>query len=433
MSDNGTVATILKKLLDGQPPNGQRPEEMGDWRDTVQSLYDAHATGGTDAVRQTFNALSNQNPGLIALVAAEEEDHPGGILASKWQVRNLSHAYQERPPWAYVVDGLILMPSLNIVYGGPGSLKSMLLADLCVCVSAGLPWLEPLPGDRGKDLSPFPATPLPVLWIDFDNGTRRTDERIDSIAKAHNLPVETPLHYVSMPRPWLDISDAGFVAELARLIQHLGAKLIVIDNLGLVTGDTEENSAAMAQVMGNLRWLCDDTDSAVIMIHHQRKSSGLAAGVRKGESLRGHSSIEAAIDLALLVERKEGQDDILITPTKVRGYRQFDEIGGMFTYTHKEGTYDLASARFWQVEPQSKERKDLDIIADTIFELLREAGPTQTESLINAVRDEMASQPGGKAPGINRVRGLISRMVKHGELAVRDSSGKRILGLPNGF
>jgi len=430
MTDNGTVASILKRLLDGQAPNGTRPDELGDWRDTVQALYDAHAAGGTAAVRQSFNALASRNPGLIALIASGEEDHPGGVLAKSWKVRNLSDAYQERPPWQYVIDGLILMPSLNIVYGGPGSLKSMLLADLCSCVAAGKPWLDPLPGDRGQNLFAFTAPPLPVLWIDFDNGTRRTDERIDSIAKAHGLPVETPFHYVSMPRPWLDISDITFITGLSDLIKHLGAKLIVVDNLGLVTGDTEENSAAMAQVMGNLRWLCDDTGSAVIMVHHQRKTNGLASGVRKGESLRGHSSIEAAIDLALLVERKEGQDDIVIIPTKVRGYKQFDEIGGMFSYTHKDGTYDLESARFWQVEARSKERKDLDIISDTIFDILRSAGPTLTETLITGVRDDMASQPGGKAPGVNRVRGLIKRMVDHGELAQSVTSNKRYISLP---
>jgi len=433
MINTSTVSQVLKSLLDGNPPNGTKPADLGDWRDVVQALYDAHDTGGTDAVRRVYAALAVKTPGLIALVSAEESAHPGGMLADKWQLRTLKDAYEEREPWAYVVDGLIQMPSLGVVYGGPGSLKSMVLADLCVCVASGTDWLEPLPGERGDNMVAIPINePLPVLWIDFDNGTRRTDERIEAMARTRDLPVDTPIHYVSMPRPWLDISQTPIVAELASLIKWLGAKFVVIDNLGLVTGDTEENGAGMAQVMGNLRWLCEDTGSAVFVIHHQRKSSGMTSGVRKGESLRGHSSIEAALDLALLVERKEGSDDITIIPTKVRGYNQFDEngLGAFFTYEHREGTYDLARTRFWRVAPQTKERKDLDIISDTIFEVLRESGSMLTETLINAVRDDMASQPGGKAPGINRVRGLISKMVKAGELVQSASSNKRFIGLP---
>lgn len=357
---------------------------------------------------------------LIAPEDAElekEAEERAKRIIGRWKLRTLADAYQERPPQAFLVEGLLPCPSLDIVYGGPGSLKSMLLADLAVCVASGERWLEPLPGTSGTGLVTLRTEQAPVLLVDFDNGTRRTDERIDAFARARHLPIDAPLHYVSMPQPWLDASSNEMVQQLAELVTHLGARLIIIDNLGLITGDTEENSGEMAQVMGNLRWLCEETVSAVIVVHHQRKSSGANdKGVRKGEMLRGHSSIEASLDLALMIERKEGEDKIAIVPTKVRGYREHDIIGANFTYEHKEGTKELVTARFFANEVMTVEEREIMSIESSIKSVLRQHGQMTQSELVTGVRDTMAAEPGGKAPGINKLRGTIKRLAEEGQL-----------------
>src|SRR3990172_1949918 len=208
------IARILKSLLDGNAPNGAVPAELGSWAHIVQSLYDAHAQNGTESVRRVFNALAITYPELIQLVASEEPQHPGGELAEHWRLRTMADAYQEREPWGYIVDGLIQGPPLCIVYGAPGSLKSMILSDLCTCIAGRLRWLEPLPGDRGRDAVTLGVTQSPVLWIDFDNGGRRTDERVAAFGRAHDLPADAALHYVSMPQPWLDASDILLLTDL---------------------------------------------------------------------------------------------------------------------------------------------------------------------------------------------------------------------------
>lgn len=340
-----------------------------------------------------------------------------GDLFQRWPLRNLAHAYQEREPLKYLVDELLAYPSLSAVYGAPGSMKSMILCDLAVSVAAGQKWLMYLDAENIRPGITFGVTQAPILWIDFDNGRRRTDERMEAVARARQLPVETPIHYVSMPIPWLDISDLTMVTDLAKLINHLGAKLVVIDNLGLVTGGAEENSGAMAQVMGHLRWLCEETESAVVVIHHQRKSGGASdKGIRKGETLRGHSSIEAALDLALLVERIPGEDRITLIPTKVRGYLPYAAFGAHFTYKHKAGTLDLESARFYSRSVETKDDLENLTIEAVIRRVLDDEGPMNQKDLVDAVRDFMAAQPGGKAPGINKIRGLLKQMVDDGEV-----------------
>lgn len=355
-------------------------------------------------------------------LAAEQA---AGELFKTWNIRSLTNAYEERQPWKYLVEELIPYPSLCAVYGGPGSLKSMILADMAACIASGQRWLEPLEGSQefAKPGVTFNVEQSPVFWIDFDNGTRRTDERFEAVSRVRNLPPDTPLHYVSMARPPLDISNIAMTTELAKLIKHLKSKLVIIDNLGLITGDAEENSAEMATVMGNLRWLCEETEAAVIIIHHQRKSNGSAdKGIRKGETLRGHSSIEASLDMAFLVERKTGEDAITIIPTKVRGYCPHPAFGAYFTYQHREGTHDLLWAKFYSRTSADNAELENITIESVILRLLDREGPFNQKDLVNRVRDFMASRPGGKAPGINKIRGLLKELVDDGSIIGKLSS-----------
>lgn len=368
-----------------------------------------------------IKSLLNGNFHTPETVAAQ---NAAGELIKTWNIRTLSNAYEEREPWKYIIDGLIPYPSLCAFYGGPGSLKSMILADMAACIASGQRWLEPLPVEQSSPPISFKVEQSPVFWIDFDNGTRRTDERVESVTKSRDIPPDVPFHYVSMPRPWLDISKLPMVTDLAKLIKHLGAKLVVVDNLGLITGDTEENSAEMAGVMGNLRWLCEEADCAVIIIHHQRKSGGAGdKGIRKGETLRGHSSIEAALDLAILIERKTGEDAIAIIPTKVRGYCPHAIFGAQFTYQHREGTHDLAMSRFWGRPIETGDEVENLAVEAVIIRILREEGPLNQKLLVDRVRDFMAAKPGGKAPGINKIRGLLKELVDDG--SVNESDGER--------
>lgn len=376
-----------------------------------------------------FSDLGVNGTHIIApedLEAEKEAQERAQRLVGKWKLRSLTDAYAERPPLHYLVEGLLPCPSLAIVYGGPGSLKSMLLADLAVTIVAGARWLEPLPSSTSVPGVTFATSQAAVLWVDFDNGIRRTDERIAAFALARQLAIDAPIHYVSMPQPWLDASKATMMTELAELITTLDAKLIIIDNLGLITGDTEENSGEMAQVMGNLRWLCEETVSAVIVVHHQRKSSGTGdKGIRKGEMLRGHSSIEAALDLALLVERKEGEDAVAVIPTKVRGFKEYNIFGAHFTYDHRPGTKDLALGRFYSLAVSSKEDREVEAIQEGIKTVLRGTSSIGQSELVNAVRDSLAAIPGGTAPGINKVRGILKGMVDAKEV-LADGSGRHV-------
>lgn len=304
------------------------------------------------------------------------------------QIYTLKDAYEPRDPLKFIVSGLFTEPSLSIIYGAPGTLKSMYLANCGLCIASNQPFL-------GREV-----IQASVLWLDFDNGKRRTHERFEAIARARNLPSDTPFYYVSMPSPWLNAGNMDDIEALSVRIIEWGVKFVCIDNLGLITTSEEENGSGMIKVMGNLRLLAEQTGAAIVLIHHQRKGNGISG--RAGDSLRGHSSIESAIDLALLVEREEGSNTITIKSTKTRDVDVLP-FGAEFRYDHKPGTSELSKAWFSKldVEDVSSDKAIERAIVDT----MRDNPGFNQKQVIEAVKPELQA-------GVNRIRGMYNKLHK---------------------
>jgi AAA domain len=402
-----TVAAIeyIRALLSGSPPNGAPPEAFGDDADLIRLLHEAHAGGGTALLRRAFDDYLRRHPEQVERFSGD------GTKAHGWQVYTLADAYRPRPPQTYVVADLFLLPSLSIVYGAPGTLKSLLLADMALCVAAGLPWLPPLRHTSGTGRQ---TQPVPVLWCDFDNGPRLTHERIEALARARNIPETISFSYVSMPSPWLDagMSLGLGLRPLLECIEARAAKLMILDNLLMIKGGADENSAQMGTVMANLRRLSEQTGGAFIAIHHQRKDMGTTS--RAGDRIRGHSSIEAALDLALLVEREYHSESLTLRSTKERSLT-VPPFGAMFTYTHRAGTKELATARFYGLEVQ-------DTVSDraiekAVLEAVRASPRIIQKDLIAHVQADL--------PDLSRrrIRGVIAYLERQKRL--KSAAGER--------
>ena len=339
--------------------------------------------------------------------------------ADAWQAHafTLKDAYQPRPPAEYIAHGLLERSSLSMWYGAPGTLKSMLLADLAVCTAAGCDFLPPLPGMPGDAIK---ISQAPVLWVDFDNGKRRTDERFEAVGKARDLPETIPLTYYCMPTPWLNAGSGEAMHDLERRIADRAACLLIIDNFGMIRGEYDENAPEIGRVMGNLRALCENTRAAVVLVHHQRKSTG--NNTRAGDSLRGHSSIEASLDLALLVERADHSQSITLSATKCRG----DDVlpfAAEFSFLHKPGSKELAQAKFYGVtiEDTTSDRA----IAQAVLDVVREQQPINMSRLTKAVQVTLVGM------GRDRIHRVVRRLVADGKLvSIPGPHASKEMGLP---
>jgi hypothetical protein len=287
----------------------------------------------SDDVKRQANYLI-LNPG-------EVPDKP----ADGWQALTMADFYKPREPIEYLLQGIVRRKCLGMVYGAPGDLKTMLLMDLSVCMALGKPWLEIAPWQKGGQ--PIPTIKTPVVWIDQDMGTDLLHERFNALGIQHKAPPDIPLKVYSFQDPHLDASDSASVAVLATRIA--GAGLVVIDNLGTISGGIDENSSLMRVVMANLRWLAETTGAAILLIHHQRKPNGTIGG-RAGDALRGHSSIEASLDFALHIDREPYSDQITLKSTKTRT-REIAPFTAYFTFTQND-IKELETSQFYSVEPE---------------------------------------------------------------------------------
>lgn len=320
---------------------------------------------------------------------------------SAWdkQVYTAMEAFKVREPVPYIINPLLSLPSLNMVYGISGSLKTNFVIDLAVCVATGQKWLC---GMEGEDVEAHNVKQSPILWIDADSGQNALHQRFGAMLRAHHGTPKTPVYYASFLNPPFTAIDVAAVAHLIEYANSKKVKLLVMDNLGTISGGKDENAPEMIPVMSNLRYISEKTGAAIVLIHHDQKND---AGKRK--TPRGHSSIEAALDLALWVKR---EDDVLtITPTKTRG-APVEPFSALWTWEHKEGTLDLQSAKFYGValDADSKTLK----IADAILAFLRKNEATQSDLI-----DHCKGLSIAKAKCLTAIQQLVHK--------------KRIKALPN--
>lgn len=386
----------------------------------IRDFFNAYLSSGTHYAEhrypERYLALT------VGKARAEHEQREDSLMharvpeatspAGGWLVQTLADAYVPRPPIEWAVRGIFMLPSLNIVYGAPGSLKSLLMADAALAVAAGEPWLPML-----QDAGPGHATTaVPALWVDYDNGARRSAERFAALGKTRGVAAGTPFYYVTMQTPWLDVSNRESVLYLKQVMAETGARFVVIDNLGLVIGDADENSHRMAAVMGNLRWLAEETAACLSIIHHQRKTSVVNA--RAGEALRGSGSIEAALDLALQVQREARSDSVSLIGTKVRGY-DMGEMGAHWSYEVDEEK-ELTRAAFHGV-PITDFSSDSAVYRE-VRAALKSSQYALSQSELVAEAHKTLEKVGQK-----RIRTLLAVMVESGEIVAERGASNNAL------
>jgi len=319
-------------------------------------------------------------------------------------------AFKPRPPVEYLVSGLIKRPSLNLLFGPPSAMKTLLTLDLCIAVAAGVDWLPPSPNSEGG--FPFLTNSTPTMYVDFDNGKNDLHEKIEALIRGRNLePKNLSFYYYSFPESGFVASNKAHIGDLMLRIQRHGIGMLWIDNLGIVKGAANENADEMIPVMNNFRTIAEKSRAVVGLIHHQNKSQGFNR--RTGESIRGHSSIEAALNLALLVDREEFSDKITIKPAKVRG-SMISPFAASFAYEHILGTSDLESAIFFGSPVNNKMD---EILIDAEIKAVLKDGPLNKTTLTKTVKERMPEK------GINRIRHRIERMTTANVLVMGKGEG----------
>ena len=232
-----------------------------------------------------------------------------------WELITLQQAYAPRAARQYTVAGMLVRPGLSMLYGRPGGLKSMLAMDLCLHIATGTPWL---PDKGGAPCSATRATTQGgVVWVDLDMGRDEVLDRLAALGRGMVAPPDAQMTVVSLPDPAFDGGDHRSWGYLEQIVKDRQAVQVVIDNFNAALAGVDENSSDVGPIMTHAKDFTKTTGVNLLFVHHPTK--GRSNGGNPGDSLRGHGSILAKLDLALLVTRERDDDRVRVVATKSRG------------------------------------------------------------------------------------------------------------------
>ena len=191
---------------------------------------------------------------------------------------------------SHLIKGLLLVNTLAVIYGEPGSGKTFMAMDMALAVAAGKPW-------RGH------KTKKGLVIYVAGEGAASVRQRVAAYRKTH--PDTDPgIPFCIVPQA-VDFLDTESVDRLIATIHGLESEvreravLIIVDTLSRAMEGNENAPEVMGRAVNSaerIRAACDE--ATVTFVHH--------AGKDPSKGARGHTKLNAAIDTEIFVEGKSG-------------------------------------------------------------------------------------------------------------------------------
>lgn len=237
----------------------------------------------------------------------EESTHKPGVTWLSEIVENPL----PRPKW--LVQNIWTIGGCGFISGAPKSYKSWLGLDLGISVATGTPFLSDYKVSK----------PAPVLYLQEEDDLLLVMERMEAIAEAKTpdkfwhgqvshiegsrfrwYPPTGDIPMAMQIQTGFTSSDEGWQAWLDDQIVSHGFKLVIIDTLGTTAGDidTDKSQMLMERMLRPLKTLAKKHDTAIVIIHHNKKNSGEG---RAGNDMLGSVALHAWVDCAIYARSRE--------------------------------------------------------------------------------------------------------------------------------
>ncbi len=287
--------------------------------------------------------------------------------------RELDEADIPTPNW--IIEGL-LPTGLTLLAGAPKVGKTRLVTQIALAVATGENIFENIPVEKSG-----------VLCLFLEDSTYRMRERLRA-QRDGDLPQN--LHLAS---ECLRMEKGGVEALDRWLGEHPDVNLVIIDILGQFTSLSSSKNIYQGDYdkIGRIKALADKRSRAIIVVHHLNK---LKESPDIFDKVSGSTGLTGASDTVAVLERfnRAGVDaklhiagrDVEATELPLR----YDAQRGLWLYAGDAKKYCITEER------------------EKIFELLEKSGkPMRSKEIAEAL---------GK--NHNTVRGLLTKMLKSGEL-----------------
>lgn len=233
-----------------------------------------------DIVQERFlTGLRNVMP--PELEKSRQIDTPASVggFAPMTLSQLLDEPEQLEPDW--ILEDLLAAGSLGCIAAKPKVGKTTLVYEFAVKVANGQPFL----GRKTKQGA--------VLILAMEEHRREVKRRL------RNLGADQLDRIHMHAGPLTDSPDTLYA--LQRYIDQHKIVLVVFDTLNAFWSVSDENDAgSVTQAVKPLLQLARETEAAVLLIHHARKSEG-----EYGDEIRGSGALFSLLDVALILKRHE--------------------------------------------------------------------------------------------------------------------------------
>ena len=237
----------------------------------VRDIYGRYEPGGA--------------PATVSLDAPLVETAPDGTITSAFQDLN---DFLRREPPRWLVENYLVSGSYAAIVGEPGAGKSLLAIEMGLSVANGLPMF----GQRVQK-----GRVLYVVAEGQGGFGRRALAWLEARLTSDVQHPAPPGQFIVLPVA-VNLTDPAAVrAFLGQAKAHADEPRVVVwDTLNQNMGGANENdSEAMGAVNTAARAIrATWPEAAVVLVHHGRKKDG---------KIRGHSSLEGALDTIIGVEQ----------------------------------------------------------------------------------------------------------------------------------
>jgi hypothetical protein len=231
----------------------------------------------------------------------------------------VAHKVEGKP----LIRGLLGQRETSLLYGPSGIGKTLLSVNLALHLAIpsannGLLW--------GQFQIP---EPVKTLFIQSENGLYSTHKRLSLICKVRPefKKAMKKLYFPKLGadcRLMGDLQDKAFQNLLQELIFSTGAGLLVLDPLISYHFNNENDNAEMRKALDALTRLCEDTNAAVLVVHHAGKA-GTSGGARGASAITDWAANVVSLEP---VQQGEGSENesLKVHCDKSRNFERFPEF-----------------------------------------------------------------------------------------------------------
>jgi hypothetical protein len=201
----------------------------------------------------------------------------------------------------WLIDGCLTESSLAFMFGNPASGKSFIALEMAFCIAHGIDWHD------------HPVNQGTVIYI-AGEGYAGLQKRIQGLCLKYGI--DHPENFF-ISNQAIDLNNTDSMNELAGILpKECNIELIIIDTLNRNCSADENSAKEMSKVIHHCDILKSSTGASILVVHHSGHSTD--------NRVRGSSSIKGAIDVELMVSKKES--DITLKNTKMKDFNEFEPL-----------------------------------------------------------------------------------------------------------